>query len=141
MTKPIQLKIGDRVQFWATWPYGKPYGKGFWTSKRLKRETDRMVPGTVVSVDPLRVLWDFTAVDKDGNNGPPMEYPLGNKHIEGYDRSCIRKLPPYAQRRCENCLYGQTEEYICPEDEPSSCSYYYPEPGGKMPLHKWRPIE
>jgi hypothetical protein len=110
------------VQFWATFPYGK----GFWTSKRLKRETDRFCPGTVVSVDPLRVLWDSTM----GGAGPAMEYPLGGK--EGYDRSCVRRLPEYAQRHCDNCYYSD-DHRDCP---PGPTCMNIP---GPRNLHKWRP--
>lgn len=81
MTKARELWIGARVQFWRSFPYGN----GFLKTTSLKRENKRIVPGTVICLDPLRVCWDFTA-----NNGPPMDYPLGG---DGYDRSCIKLLP------------------------------------------------
>jgi len=131
MTQPIDLEIGDRVQFWATFPYGE----GFWKSKRLGRETDRMVPGTVVSVSPLRVLWDFTGKDQDGNDGPPREYPLSYQENTGYERSCVRKLPPHFDRDCGNCYY-HTQEDCLPRGAPICRNIL-----GPRNLHKWRPAE
>lgn len=126
MTKPIDLWLGARVEFWRSFPLGK----GFFQSTNLKRQNARRVSGTVVSLDPLRVLWDITSRDREGNDGPPMEFPLGGP-TKGYDRSCIKLLSGQHPRDCDNCYYAPGGR--CPVDN-TVC-----ENSGKPEgLHKWR---
>lgn len=132
MTKPIDLWLGARVEFWRTFPMGKGF---FNTIGNLKRQASRQVPGTVVSLNPLRVLWDFTYKRPDGSDGPATEYPLGDPTKEGYDRSCIRLLPGQHPRHCSNCYYStQIEGFACPEGDGRTCMNI---PGPRS-LHKWR---
>ena len=78
MTQPRQLEKGDRVIFWRSDRMGP--------GKRPENENPQY-QGTVVSTDPLRVLWDNTGPDHEG---PQEEYPIGG---DGYERFEIKALP------------------------------------------------
>jgi hypothetical protein len=79
MTKARDLERNDRVMFWRDLHAG-PGRKPVNPSPQHQ--------GTVVSIDPLRVLWDNVGVNHDG---PSVEYPMGGK--AGYKRFEIRALP------------------------------------------------
>lgn len=79
MTKARDLDKGDRVIYWRE----ERMGPG-----KTPVNSNPQHQGTVVSVDPLRVLWDTTYAD---HSGPPMEFPLYTNG--GYERFEIKALP------------------------------------------------